>query len=161
LRYLSSQHAPKTTSDLLTLELGAVRGLKTTAQLYTTPGNREGRGLLFRMIGGATTIVFVADSQISKVGLNLDFIYELRTNILTRATIDGIAPPIVYQFNKIDLASTVEPERMAEILGIEDEPYFTTAAIDGTGVFIPLKTAIERSIWFASSRQSAKVGVTA
>ena len=159
LRYLCSQLAPKSTIDLLTLQLGNINGLKTTARLYTVPGHKQGREVLTRIVRGATSIIFVVDSQIEKVGPNLDFIYEFRTNIIANASIEGSVPPVVYQFNKSDLASTVEPSRIAEILGIGDEAYFSTAAIDGTGVFVPLKTAIERSIWFVGSRQAAGVSL--
>jgi signal recognition particle receptor subunit beta len=157
LRYLTSRHAPKSTIDYLALDLGKVNGLRTTARLYTVPGHKEGNAVLSRMVRGATSIVFVADSRIDKVGANLDFIYEFRTNVLASASIDGTIPPIIYQFNKSDLASTVEPSRIAEILGIGDEPYFATSAIDGTGVFVPLKTAIERSMWFVNTRQATGV----
>jgi len=159
LRYLSSQLIPKSTLDLLTLELGTINGLRTTARLYTAPGNKECHRFLSRIVRGATSIVFVTDSQIAKVGSNLDFVYEFRTNIISRASTDGLAPPIIYQFNKSDLPSTVEPDRMAEILGIGDEAYFTTAALNGSNVFVPLKTAIERSIWFLEARRGTKVTV--
>jgi hypothetical protein len=161
LRYLSSRLAPKSTIDLLTLELGLVEGARTRALLYTVPGNKEGLKLLSRIVRSATCIVFVSDSQIARVGSNLDFIYEFRTNIMGSAGFGSSAPPVIYQFNKMDLPATVEPCRLAEILGISEEPYFSTAAITGTGVFVPLKTAIERSIWFRARLESARVGASA
>ncbi len=160
LRYVSSRLAPKSTVDLLTLELGLLQGIKTRALLYTIPGHKEGLKVLSRVVGCATSIVIVADSQIARVGLNLDFIYEFRTNIMGSVGRERPAPPIVYQFNKMDLQATVEPCRLAEILGVGDEPYLSTAALSGTGVFVPLKTAIERSIWFSASLKRAKVGAS-
>lgn len=159
LRYLNSRLYPKCTIDLLTLELGPIGGVRTTAKLYTLPGHKQARALLSRIYRAATCIILVADSQIESVGKNLDFIYDFRTNVMCGGDIDGTAPPVVYQFNKMDLPSTVQPSRMAEILGVGEEAYFTTAAIDGTGVFVPLKTAIERSIWFVDSRKKTGVSV--
>ena len=58
--------------DFLPIDLGEIRGMKTRVQLYTVPGQvfyNETRKLVLK---GADGIVFVADSQETMVGANIE-----------------------------------------------------------------------------------------
>jgi hypothetical protein len=142
LRRISTQRDANISLDLLTLKLGFIQGFRRKAQLCAPPGCREADEVRDLILKGADCVVFVADAQIERVGANLDFLYNLRATCLETSDPSGIVP-VIYQFNKYDLSKTVEPQRLAEILGVRDDPYFTTIAIDGTGVYEPLHAAIK------------------
>ncbi|MFQ5907098.1 MAG: hypothetical protein ACE5JA_11085, partial [bacterium] len=146
LRYLTTELAPGTTLELLTLNLGEIQGLQTRVQVCTAPGHRRWREIIPVIVKGADCVVFVADSQIKRVGPNLDSLYDFRTSEERKADSSDAAKPVVYQFNKVDLPETVEPSRLAEILGVGDAPYFTTVALQGIRVYQPLQAAIEQAI---------------
>jgi len=146
LKYLATELAPGTTLELLTLNLGQIRGFRTRVEVCTAPGHTRWNEIVPVILKGASCVVFVADSQIKRVGPNLDSLYNFRANEETIGASSGIPRPIIYQFNKVDLPEIVEPSRLAEILGIGDIPYFTTVALRGIRVYRPLQAAIEKAM---------------
>ena len=119
--------------DLLSLNLGNIRGYRLALQLYTVPGQVQYNATRRAVLAGADGVVFVADSQTSQAEANtasLENLWEnLEANGLDRATL-----PVVFQFNKRDLSPLLTLDEMAASLNGEQSPSFPTVAITGEGV---------------------------
>ncbi len=88
--------------DFLPLALGTLRGFNVRFHLYTVPGQSyydASRKLILRGVDG---IVFVCDSNVTRMEANLESYSALVTNLEEQGyEIDKI--PIVFQYNKRDL----------------------------------------------------------
>ena len=122
--------------DFMPLVADAVDGFKTRFQMYTVPGQvmyNMTRRLVLRGVDG---LVFVADSQWSKMEENVESFANLEDNLrLQGASLDEI--PYVLQYNKRDLAD-IAPEHYLEFLLNNREtrvPSFGSVATTGEGVF--------------------------
>jgi len=97
--------------DFLPLELGVVRGFKVRFHLYTVPGQvfyDASRKLVLR---GADGLVFVADSQPSRVEANIESLENLEDNLRDAgARLQDI--PHIIQYNKRDVADVMTIEEM-------------------------------------------------
>ncbi len=127
--------------DFMPMELGTIGGQKVRVQLYTVPGQVFYDATRKLVLRGADGVVFVADSQASMEGSNIESLENLKTNLrLNRLDPDKI--PIVYQLNKRDLQNISSPEEMKAYLGTGDAPMVEAAAIAGEGVTQTLRTAV-------------------
>src|SRR3954447_20451151 len=88
--------------DLLPLEMGKVHGFQIRFQLYTVPGQVLYQQTRISVLKGADAVVFVADSQASKLQENIECWNELQEQL--RRMIKNVADfPLVMQWNKRDL----------------------------------------------------------
>src|SRR5438477_8178197 len=95
--------------DFLPIEAMAIKGFKTKFQLYTVPGQviyNATRELVLRGVDG---IVFVADSQYSKMAENVESFQNLEEN-LSAVTMNLAEIPYVLQYNKRDLEGAAPVE---------------------------------------------------
>ena len=67
--------------DFLPLSLGTVKGLRTRFHLYTVPGQSFYNASRKLVLQGVDGIVFVADSQISRLDENVDSYLNLWDNL--------------------------------------------------------------------------------
>jgi len=119
--------------DLLPLEIGAIRGMDVTLQLYTVPGQVHYNSTRQLVLRGADGVVFVADSQRAMQGSNTDSFKNLQENLLLQGiSLDGF--PHVLQFNKRDLRDVVPVEELNDDLNHYSVPIFEATATDGVGV---------------------------
>jgi len=119
--------------DLLSLNLGRIRGYRLAMQLYTVPGQVQYNATRRAVLSGADGVVFVADSQTDQRAANrqsLDNLWEnLAANGLARNTL-----PIVFQYNKRDLDPLLSIAGLDGDLNPGGAPSFPTIAIRGEGV---------------------------
>ena len=124
--------------DFLPLNLGAIQGVSTKFQLYTVPGQvfyNATRKLVLRGVDG---LVFVADSQLSKMEENKESLNNLLENLKGYGyQIEDI--PMILQYNKRDLPEAVTIEQLQDALNRWNAPYFEAVAVKGIGVFDTLK----------------------
>ena len=119
--------------DLLPLEIGAIRGMDVTLQLYTVPGQVHYNSTRQLVLRGADGVVFVADSQRAMQGSNTDSFKNLQENLLLQGiSLDGF--PHVLQFNKRDLRDVVPVEELNDQLNHYSVPIFEATATEGVGV---------------------------
>jgi signal recognition particle receptor subunit beta len=126
--------------DFLPLDLGEIRGFKTRFHLYTVPGQvfyDASRKLILRGVDG---IIFVADSQESRMEANAESIRNLDKNLKEQGYDIGKIP-YVLQFNKRDLPAALPVDEMYRQLNIKGEPTFEAVATTGRGVFDTLKAS--------------------
>lgn len=122
--------------DFLPVHPTIIAGYDTRFQLYSVPGQRiygETRRIVLTGVDG---IVFVADSDPSRMEANLEALESTLDAVrgLNRS-FDRI--PVIFQFNKRDLPDAMPPEEMDAALGVT-RPTFLACASIGTNVFATL-----------------------
>jgi len=121
--------------DFLPLSTEAIEGFTTKFQMYTVPGQvkyNSTRKLVLRSCDG---VVFVADSQMSKMQENIESLQNLQENL--QAQNDILADmPFILQYNKRDLPALAPPEYLDYIInnGQVKIPTYLASAIKGEGV---------------------------
>ena len=125
--------------DFLPLDLGTVHGFHTRFHLYTVPGQVLYERTRVAVLNGADGIVFVADSQRDRLEENFQSIIELETNMRYLGKDLGNFP-FVIQWNKRDVAGALPVATLDRYLNRRRVPTFEAVAIQGTGVFLTLRT---------------------
>jgi signal recognition particle receptor subunit beta len=124
--------------DFLPLALGTLRGFKIRFHLYTVPGQSyydASRKLILRGVDG---MVFVSDSQVTRMEANLESFATLRGNLEEQGyELENI--PLVFQYNKRDLPNVSPLGEMAKILNPSGLPSYEAVASNGIGVLETLK----------------------
>ncbi len=119
--------------DLLSLNLGRIRGYRLAIQLYTVPGQVQYNATRRAVLSGADGVVFVADSQLTQRQLNLASLANLKENLEANGlTIESI--PMVLQYNKRDLDQVMGVADLERQLNTRGLPSFPTVATTGEGV---------------------------
>jgi len=122
--------------DFLPIEAMTIKGFKARFQLYTVPGQviyNATRQLVLRGVDG---VVFVADSQYSKMAENVESFENLEQN-LNALNLKLADVPCVLQYNKRDLRNAAPIEYMEFTLNSREVqlPSFPAAAQKCEGVF--------------------------
>jgi signal recognition particle receptor subunit beta len=128
--------------DFLPIDLGEIRGMKTRVQLYTVPGQvfyNETRRLVLK---GADGIVFVADSQETMLGANVESFRNLEENLKAHGMSLAEMPHVI-QFNKRDLPKLSSIEEMNAALNRYNAPFYESVATTGIGVQDTLKAVVK------------------
>lgn len=124
--------------DFLPLDLGEVAGMRTKFQLYTVPGQVYYNSTRKLVLQGADGVVFVADSNPSKMQENLESLQNLVENMEAHGMAAG-ETPFVLQYNKRDLPNAVDVQELRDLLNPMGVPDFEANARSGMGVFDTLK----------------------
>jgi signal recognition particle receptor subunit beta len=120
--------------DFLPIDLGEIRGFKTRFHLYTVPGQvyyNASRRLILKGVDG---LIFVADSQRSRLEANIEAMHNLYENMESYGY-DIETIPFVIQYNKRDLPDIMSMEELRSVLNPMAVPDFEAVAIEGDGVF--------------------------
>ncbi len=125
--------------DFLPLNLGAIQGFSTKFQLYTVPGQVYYNATRKLVLRGVDGLVFVADSQLSKMDENIESLNNLVENLREYGyKLEDM--PMLYQYNKRDLPNIASIEDLEKVLNPRQLPYFEAVATKGIGVFDTLKS---------------------
>jgi signal recognition particle receptor subunit beta len=120
--------------DFLPVDLGEIRGFKTRFHLYTVPGQvyyNASRRLILKGVDG---VIFVADSQRSRLEANIEAMHNLYENMESYGyDIESI--PFTIQYNKRDLPDIMSVEELRSVLNPMGVGDFEAVAIEGEGVF--------------------------
>src|SRR5687767_5170269 len=121
--------------DFLPINLGQVGGFKVRIQGYTVPGQPKYRQMRKYVLQGADGVVFVVDSQRSRLQENRDSIASMRDNLRAGSgTSEDV--PIVLQYNKRDLDDILSEEELSREFRFRDDiQSFPSVATEGQGVF--------------------------
>jgi signal recognition particle receptor subunit beta len=128
--------------DFLPLELGQISGFTTRFQLYTVPGQVYYNATRKLVLQGADGVVFVADSQKTKLDEDIESFRNLQENLLEHG-IDIREIPVVIQYNKRDLPNVFSIEQLEEEFNFRNVPSYPASALLGEGVFDTLRSASE------------------
>lgn len=135
--------------DFLPFNLGKINGYGVKVQLYTVPGQIKYNATRKLVLNGVDGIVFVADMHESKRRHNIFALKNLYENLVGyKKSIFKL--PLVFQFNKVDLAARGVPIISAGTL--EDDlnrqlkkPIYKASALTGENVFNTLKMIIRNT----------------
>ena len=130
--------------DFLPIDLGEIRGFKTRFHLYTVPGQvyyNASRRLILKGVDG---LIFVADSQRSRMEANVEAMHNLYENMESYGY-DLEAIPFIIQYNKRDLPDIMSAEELRAVLNPMGVPDFEAVAIEGDGVFQTL-SAVSKQV---------------
>ncbi|MDP6490502.1 MAG: ADP-ribosylation factor-like protein [Kiritimatiellia bacterium] len=127
--------------DFMPLEADAVAGYTTKFQMYTVPGQPVYDMTRRLVLKGVDGIVFVADSQWSRVEDNVESLANLEENLALQGD-DLASMPLVMQYNKRDLDDIAPVHYLAYTLEREslEWPWFESVATEGAGTFDTLNT---------------------
>jgi signal recognition particle receptor subunit beta len=124
--------------DFLPLDLGRVHGYQVRFHIYTVPGQVLYERTRVAVLNGADGVVFVADSQKSKLGENVRSLQELARN-LTQQGKRFLDYPIVIQYNKRDMPDALPLPILEKYLNSMGFPSYEGVASTGVGVFDTLR----------------------
>ena len=128
-----------TTYETLPVELGAVRGFKTSIQISSVPGAAEASALRRQIVEGVDGIVFVADLRPDRHQATLAALGELRQHLEAHGRkLEDV--PLVVQYNHRDQADENAVERLHRLLPMGEVSCFEARADEGTGVLQTLTT---------------------
>ncbi len=127
--------------DLLPLDLGKILGYRTRFHVYTVPGQPRYKISRKIILNGVDGLVFVADSDPTRLFQNRESLVDLRGNLaLSSRTLASV--PMIFQYNKRDLADAVSPRQLDALLNSARCPVQEAVAKEGVGVLETLKTII-------------------
>jgi signal recognition particle receptor subunit beta len=124
--------------DFLPLDLGKIGEFKIRFHLYTVPGQvfyDASRKLILR---GADGVVYVADSQPSRMEANVESFENLETNMQSHGMSLATTPHVI-QYNKRDMPEVATIAELREAVNRHGAAEFEAAAKTGVGVFDTLK----------------------
>jgi signal recognition particle receptor subunit beta len=128
--------------DFVPISVGKVKGLEARVSFYTVPGQSFYNQTRRAILKDADGVVFVADSQESRMDANIDSILNLEENLLPyKIQLAGF--PHVIQYNKRDLDDRVPVDEMRKELNRYQAPDFEAIAIKGEGVIETLRSILK------------------
>lgn len=133
--------------DLLPLDLGEFYGYRIRIHLYTVPGQVLYQQTRIAVLRNVDCVVFVADSQNSKLRENVESWNELQEQ-LRRMGKDVARFPLVMQWNKRDMQreGILSVPVLEQYLNPYRVPSFESVAVHGQGVLETLKVAIKLAL---------------
>ncbi len=142
--------------DLLSLDLGRIRGYRLSLQLYTVPGQVQYNATRRAVLAGADGVVFVADSRREQREANLESLVNLEENLGANGL--GVETvPLVIQYNKRDVDGVAEVDELEADLNREAKPSFSTVAITGDGVMEAFAAITETTLVALADRLGVDV----
>lgn len=124
--------------DFLPLTLGQVKGMQTRFHLYTVPGQSYYNASRKLVLQGVDGIIFVADSQITRLDENVESYLNLWDNLMGQGD-DLTKLGFVIQVNKRDLPDVFSMEDFNDLLNHTGSAMVEASALMGKGVFETLK----------------------
>jgi hypothetical protein len=131
--------------DLLPLELGKIQGFNIRFQLYAVPGQILYQQTRISVLKGADCVIFVADSQASKLQENIECWNELQEQ-LRRMNKDIATFPLIMQWNKRDLPDILPVSMLEKYLNPYRVPSYEAIAVSGKGVIDSLRVGINSTM---------------
>lgn len=131
--------------DFFPLELGRIEGYTVRFNMYTVPGQVYYEASRRLILEGADGVVFVADSQRSRIADNFESFSMLQDSLGTFG-IDWRVFPLVLQYNKRDLPDPLPLGTLEKDLDLNGIPIFEAVATEGRGVMETIRMASRQVI---------------
>ena len=119
--------------DFMPLDLGTVHGYKVRFHLYTVPGQVFYDASRKLILKGADGVIFVADSQESRMEANIESFENLGRNLVDN-DLELAKLAHVIQYNKRDAPEVASVESLRGLLNPNRAPEFEAAAKSGPGL---------------------------
>lgn len=128
--------------DFLPVHPTIIAGYDTRFQLYSVPGQKIYGETRQIVLAGVDGIVFVADSDPSRMDANLEALESTR-EALSNLNRNFDRLPVFFQYNKRDLPNAMSPEDLDEALEVA-RPSFLASAQSGYNVFATLDAVTQK-----------------
>ena len=115
--------------DLLPMDFGKIDWMTLQVKIYTVPGEVKYNATRKMVLTGADAVIFVADSEITRHQENLHSLKNLAQNLSLKG-MDIRTIPIVFQYNKRDLAHVLPLDVLDQKLNFRNLPSYGSIAID-------------------------------
>ncbi len=135
---LSTENERTLFFDFLPLSVGEIRGYKTRFHLYTIPGQTFYEASRDFILKGVDGVVFVVDSAPARMEANVEA-WDHFQKALERQGYDLARIPMVFQYNKRDLSTTMPIHELEMTFNPTKRPYFEAVANRGEGVMETLE----------------------
>ena len=119
--------------DYFSMDLEEIAGFKTKFLIYGVPGQPYYRSTRKMVLNGVDGLVFVADSDKSRLDDNVDSLEDLKS-MLREYGYDYESIPLVFQYNKRDLFFITPVEEFEEVLNERGCRSFEAIATQNKGV---------------------------
>lgn len=119
--------------DYFSMDLEDIAGFKTKFLIYGVPGQPYYRSTRKMVLNGVDGIVFVADSDKSRMNDNMESVADLKS-MLAEYGYDYNTIPMVFQYNKRDLFFITSVEEFEETINDRGCRSFEAIAIQNRGV---------------------------
>lgn len=119
--------------DYFSMDLEEIAGFKTKFLIYGVPGQPYYRSTRKMVLNGVDGLVFVADSDKSRLQDNQESLEDLKS-MLDEYGYDYNTIPLVFQYNKRDLFFVTPVELFEEVLNDRGCRSFEAVAIRNRGV---------------------------
>ncbi len=145
LRSIPTPLDPSVSYESLPIRLGKIGGVDVALQVVTTPGGPEHAPTRKKLLDRVDGVVFVIDSQPSRLEDNLEAFDELRRALGAYGrSLESV--PLVLQYNKRDLSDDLTLEELHRKLDLTGVPLFECIAPQGKNVLQTLTTISKRVI---------------
>jgi signal recognition particle receptor subunit beta len=145
---------PNLLFDFFAVELGNIQGKRVVFNLYGVPGDLVYAHQRRLTLNGVDGVVFVADSRPTQISANVASLDELESN-LQRLGYPLADFPLVFQFNKRDLADALSVSKLNSSLNRIRAPFFETVATQGLGLGMAFHSIADRVSGAVISKLSA------
>jgi signal recognition particle receptor subunit beta len=125
--------------DYFAMELDDIAGFKTKFLVYGVPGQPYYRSTRKMVLNGVDGLVFVADSDKSRLQDNIESHDDLKT-MLYEYGYDYSTIPLVFQYNKRDLFFITDMDEFEDTLNERGCRSFEAVAVKGQGVMDTFKS---------------------
>lgn len=124
--------------DYFSIDLEDIAGFKTKFLVYGVPGQPYYRSTRKMVLNGVDGLVFVADSDKSRLQDNVESMEDLK-GMLKEYGYDFDSMPLVFQYNKRDLFFITPVEEFEQVLNHRNCRSFEAIAIENQGVMETFK----------------------
>lgn len=138
LRSIATEQERTLFFDFLPLDLGKVRGFQTRLHLYTVPGQVVYERTRVAVLNGADGVIYVADSEPTRLEENVGCLRELAQNIQKQGK-HFQDFPLVLQYNKRDLPNALPVATLDTYLNTLNWSTVEATAVQGVGVLESLR----------------------
>ena len=124
--------------DYMPLRIGRIQDRQVSFQVFTVPGQPKYRETRRLVLQGVDGVVFVADSGPDMMSANLQSFTDLCDNLVAM----GRSPariPLVWQYNKRDIAGAIPVSELNQQLNTMGLPYIEAEAIHAVGTMATIE----------------------
>lgn len=140
LRCVPTGLDPTVAYEVLPIELGQVGGVRTRIEIVAVPGAPELAPTRKQLLDQVDGVVFVIDARRDRIDENLACFEELRGSLAAYGrSLSEV--PLVFQYNKRDLADPFALEELHRKLDMRGVAAFESVASEGKAVLQVLTTA--------------------
>jgi signal recognition particle receptor subunit beta len=154
LQEIATRLDPTVSYEILPIELGEVKGVRTRLQIIAVPGAPEQAPTRKQLLDRVDGLVLVIDSQRERIEDNVASLEELREALAAYGrSLEEL--PLVVQYNKVDLSDSTVLEELHRRLALPESAVFESVATESNGPLRSLTTISKQVVKMLRDRPPA------